>query len=382
MENYAQGITPPLALAASVTCLVTFALLYGVFGRGMALLLALFKAGVPLLFFAFWDDGSWRATDDLAYVEEATQLLDSGMSPVDLLVDPSAKDILFSVAGGRHMGFHVLNLLGLMLFGVHYYSTVFLSVMLTAVAALGVWKLVRLATPDRSYAQGVTLWFAVSPALVSWSSFINLKDTLVLTLTVWMFAGLVSFLQDRRMRALVGVALVCFVMLFVRWYVVILFAGTAALWATLSLRGTKRLLLLGSGVLAALYAFRSGLPLQYINPADTLEGTVRFAFTPRPWGIQPSYSFLLLPSLVHWLLAPVAVWGGIRLWRSLPASRPVILYSLVLLLFFGMVSELQGPRHRLQCLLAFSWMQFHGMYVILREMLARRLGPLAQAPAS
>jgi hypothetical protein len=100
-------------------------------------------------------------------------------------------------------------------------------------------------------------------------------------------------------------------------------------------------------------------------------GAARFAVTPLPWSIEDSYSFLLLPSILHLVLAVPATLGAWCLWRQCPGARLPLLYAAVVLGFYAVAEDLQGPRHRVQIGFVVTWVQFHGVWTAARLLLAR-----------
>jgi len=113
--------------------------------------------------------------------------------------------------------------------------------------------------------------------------------------------------------------------------------------------------------------------LENFVPSNAPLGLIDFVLTPRPWGITRSYEFLTLPATAHWLLAPLAAWGVVWLWRNGGrASRLPLTYGAVVVAFYACVPLLAGPRHRYQLTFVLAAVQLAGAYALARELLARR----------
>ena len=310
---------------------------------------------------------AWRLLDDAKYVEEAAALSGTLLSGA-----AGATDQLFATAEGHHVGYYVYNILAQLVFGEHYFSAVFCNVALTALAARGLLRLLRFVGAPRGYSLGVTTFFLVHWDVLAWSSFFNMKDPVVMTLSVWLFVFALELVRELRLRSLLGFAFVCTVLYFFRWYVPVLAGAGLGLWGVAHLSGWRRNLLLGAGALVLVVVPLHGdFPVHLLQPAGLADGAFKFALTPRPWGMSEGYRFLLFPAALHWLLAPVALYGALHLWRRHPLARPLLLYVAVLFCFYAMVPRLHGPRHRFQCVFVLAWLQFHGLYACLRQAFAR-----------
>lgn len=356
----------PDLLAAAGWCLVAcWLLLLRPLGPGLALVVATAKIALPLAHFrlGLFDIAAWRLLDDVKYVEEAASLRGALLGGA-----PDAASQLFDVAEGHHVGYYVWNVLAQTLFGEHYFAAVFLNVVLTCVAARGVLRLLELVGLARGYALAFAVFFLLHWDVLAWSSFFNMKDPVVMTLSVWLFVWGLELVLKARPQALVGFLAIAGILYFFRWYVPVLVTGALGLWGVSHLRGWRRnvLLLLGLAVLVAI-PLHGRFPRELLQPTGLFAGFFKFAMTPRPWGMSEGYRFLLLPSALHWFLAPLALLGGLNLWRRYPRARPLLLYVLLVFCFYAMVPRLHGPRHRFQCVFVLAWLQFHGLYGGLRQ---------------
>jgi hypothetical protein len=106
--------------------------------------------------------------------------------------------------------------------------------------------------------------------------------------------------------------------------------------------------------------------LTYVNPRGIPFGLLRFPLTPRPWAIEPNYSFLFIPAILQWMLFVPALIAGILLWVKKPLTRLPLIYLIVVILLFAAVPDVQGPRHRVQVLPIIVWLQFHFMWMCVR----------------
>ena len=362
------GLQPDLVAAALWSFLAAFLLMARPFRPGLAFLLVAIKIAVPLAHFSLGllDTGAWRLIDDAKYVEEAANLRGT------LLAGGAATDQLFATAEGHHVGYYVWNIFAQQLFGEHYFSAVFLNVVLTCLAARGLLRLLKLVGVPNGYALAAGVFFLLHWDVIAWSSFFNMKDPFVMTLSVWLFVYAMELVKHVRLRSLLGFLSIAGLLYFFRWYVPVLASAGLGAWGLFHLRGWRRnaLLLTGAAMLVVI-PLHGEFPRELLQPAGLLDGAFKFAMTPRPWGMSEGYRFLLIPSALHWILTPLALFGAVHLWRTRPLARPMICYVIVLFCFYAMVPRLYGPRHRFQCVFVLSWLQFHGLYTCLRQAFAR-----------
>lgn len=361
-----------LLSAAGWTLLAVVLVLARPLGARAAFLLALVKVGLVFVYFGWLDDGRWRLYDDLAYARDSGELVAEGNTPVLLAATGEGQATLFAYAGGSHVVYYVYNVLAVWLFGDHYWSPILLNVFATALAALALARILEQAGWERTKRRVALIFFLLHWDLLAWSSFVNLKDSLVLALTAWLFATGLTLGKRLRILDLSLFGLCLLLLAYLRWYVPALVAVVLVVFGLFDWRGWRRALVVGLAGAAVSYVAWKGIPSGYLEPAGAIQGAIRFVVTPRPWGIEERYSFLTIPAALHWLFLPVLLLGCWSAWRRSPLLRPLILWLCVLVLFYGLVPELQGPRHRYQAAFATALLQFEGLAFLVREAFGER----------
>jgi hypothetical protein len=340
-----------------------------------ALALGLVKASVPFLYFGYFSNSAWHLMDDIKYYEMGRLLLAKGSNPFLIFFSWSGREQLFSVAGGMHILYYWWNLLALYLFGPYYSSPVFLNVAATFVTAAFMAAMARGIGCSETYAKYLGVFFLLQWDLLAWSSVVNLKDTLVLLLTVAAIYFGMQAAQQRQLRYLALLAIPLYALRWIRFYVPMLLCMAAVLWAAVTLRGWKRISLI-------LFSVAGGLAMLHITSAEPiaeqylrgnwLYGVVRFLFTPLPWSIGPGYSFLTIPMILHEAMIVPAIVVGIRLAQKSVGFRFIALYCLVVILFYGHVPIRQGPRERLQVCWILAWGEFECFWQVVHAALGWR----------
>lgn len=347
------------------------------FSRTVSLPVALIKAAIPLVFFARFYDGSWYFLDDFVYAQQGKTVIDAGFNPFSALFTKSGLTLLHYVSDGNHFLYGWWNVLGEWTFGESYWAAVFLNVILTYIVALTTARMLEDLDFPPSYVRGVCLVFMLHIEVIVWSSFVNLKDLLILTLTAMLLRSIIvlaktsvqraSWLDRVRLhtqaRHIMIFAALAVASYFIRFYVPFLLLAAFGAWATFYLSPMWRAGIFFAAAALGLFIMRVyAWELQTVQLSALPFGLVRFPLTPRPWAIDANYSFLFLPSIVQWVLFVPAVAAGVSLWMTRRLARLPLIYLLFVMLLFAASPELMGPRHRIQVLPLIVWLQFHAIW--------------------
>jgi len=369
------GLTPDLMIAAATIFVLGMAICLRVLSVPASMAVAGIKTALPFVYFIFFFDGSWTFLDDMSYLEQGQKLLASGYDPWTFFFNDEAVSQLMALSGGHHILYGWYNLLAQWIFGEYYFSPVLLNVGLTFISAYFLYRLAIATGFSMPYARGLFVFFSLHWELLAWSSLLNLKDTLVLLMTIALMYTILRFAQTRWARYAVGTVALIFVFFWIRYYIplLLLLAVFLALFGRLPERkhiGAAIFVVSFLGLAYGAYVGWEGLIFQLERldyGSGIIYGTGRMVLTPLPWSIEPEYTFLLLPAVLHWLFFVPAVLGGVMLWRERPEMRLLFVYLAIALLLYGAFGELQGPRHRVQLIFIYAWAQFHFIWCLLRK---------------
>ncbi|QYF91983.1 hypothetical protein KY495_14485 [Massilia sp. PAMC28688] len=355
----------------------------------VAVAVALAKAVLPFAYFGFFFNPDWALIDGIKYYESGQHFLAEGYTPLSLF-DQDAIIYSFTNSGGQHILYDWYNLIAQWLFGGSYAAPVYMNVALTFVSANLLHGIARRLQFGRLYCSALFVMFALHWELLSWSSIANLKDSLVLLLTVATFYAGLALFQQRRLRHALALLVLLFLFYWIRFYVPLLMLCAVLLYVFFANSGRARLYIIASAaLLAGVYVAVMGWAAiaEGIGRLDAgagmLSGAVKVMLIPRPWSLEPEYTFLLIPSLLHWAFLPALIAGAVMLWRQAPVYRLLLIYFLTMLLFYGAFEELQGARQRVQVLFIYAWAQFHCLWVVLERFGLRASemhGPAPRAP--
>lgn len=363
----------PASVIVVLTLIVTFYITANPFG---AMLAALLKAGVFFVYFGWFFDGTFTFQDDFKYLAGGEFLLLNGVGIFNLTDN---WEMIRTIGAGDHIFYYLYNTYAFKIFGLGYFAPVALNILLTVFFA---YFGAQLAAHEFGLSRRnlVLFYFFLlfHPDVLVWSSIINGKDILVLLLHVLLLMSFSLYYRNRFLDAiLIGVPVI-FVLLFLRFYVPILFALAFAISLILPggrVRFRFRLWLIGISVclVGILLTWMGGeafldallkVKAEFVNP---IYGLARIFMTPIPFHTEPSYGFLNISALLHWIMAPLFILGLTRLARmGTLFSRLLIIYLVTFFALYAMYGHLQGPRHRVQLDFGIALLQFMGMMIFLR----------------
>lgn len=373
---FLTSLTPNLLLTALVAAAFSYLVIVRILPPLLSLAIVLFKFTLPTIYFAWFYTGQWNIIDDITYLERAIQLIESGYSPW-MILTPEGIQILMTTADSQMFLYYWWNMVAMTLFGKHYYAPVFLNVTLTFVTGVVFAEILRNLEFQYSYRKWAVVFGLLQWNLVAWSSFLNVKDILVIFLTMVGIFGLLKAFDYSDNNSAIPISLVCLTTSFLgfwwlRYYIPFLMISAAIGWIVLHKSKPIFYVSAVSLVFPAVVVFRKSLwALDWIEPGLYAYGLIRFILTPRPWGTTVNYSFLVIPAFIHWIVLVPASVGALYLFRTSKKSRFILFYSFIVLSFYAIVPELQGPRHRLQLSVIWGWWVFHGGWVIKQRVVFR-----------
>lgn len=338
------------------------------------------KAGLFLLYFGFFFNGTYTFDDDLRYLDIGEQLAANGIGLINII---SHYKYIVSTVAGENIAYYVYNATAVDLFGAGYYAPVALNIVLTFLEAGLLMKVARDGLGmGRRAAIGLFAFVALSPDILAWSTIPNFKDTLVATGTAVAVCAVALVDKHRIGRAaLLAVAAAC-VLAITRLYVPLMLGLAFGVTLFLSPRGRRNPWLwllaavalvvvvrhLGHGSLTgAAHTLRS----QMDNP---VKGVVRFLVTPIPFHTAPGYDFMNLPQMIYWALMLPMFYGILCVWRKATiSSRFIVIYFVLMILLYGSFTTLQGARHRVQIDGLVAIFQFYGLLALFRQRFRRHI---------
>lgn len=210
------------------------------------------------------------------------------------------------------------------------------------------------------------LFLIFSPDVIFWQTMVA-KESLILLLHSLFFIGLVYIFSRHVRKGVIILFFACVSLLIVRFYLIIILS--AAYMATLFFKEKFNLnavdiknfilkffipiAILIFGLVMADNVLKYERAINLLNFSSLHElvyGFFRFFLTPNPLNIDPAHSRLFIPQVFYIASLPFLFYGLVK---SIPMYKDtVFLYILFVFIicgfFYGIVDQLQGPRHRHQ----------------------------------
>jgi hypothetical protein len=386
-----SGITIEL-LVPAITCGAIALLIFRRFlSWTTAFATTAIKVGIPLLYFAYFYDGTWQMIDDILYHDFAVRLLGAGYGPVTIFTNDVARASLFDASSGWVLGYWWWNVFAEWVFGLHYFSAVFMNIIAAAGTGFYVHRLAIVSGFGPRYARAVAVFAVLHWDLLLWSGFLNSKDAFVLLFTAAALLYLMELTRAgplHRTAAFLKLMIVLALLFSVRFYSGALLLIGYGIWLLLRRQNPSTFIFLGSAAAAMMWFLRvysKTMSWFDFSVFHFVFGIVHFVLTPQPWSTESNYSFIVPAAFLHWIFFLPALIGLVVLWRSMPDFRLVLIYLILVIAFYALVPELQGPRQRLTVSFIWAWMEFHFFYLILTPVKSRERPAsvaLASAPAS
>ena len=308
------------------------------------------KVAITGSFFALWGDGSWfLGGDDESYYITGIRLITSGENPISIWFSSAGNHILIDRPSAAL--YHWLNMFWMYVFEPAYYPPVLGNVFVTSISCLIFDRILILQGFGPRYRLGFAVFFLLHWYVLAWSSFLNIKEPVI---TCLLLLSIYSILEIQRGKwpYLILFSLSIFLLWGIRFYIPALLAGAAALYYVLTSRNKALLLFITTAVLAVvMWKYWNTLTLverlSDFTPASVLKHMVKQFLSPIPWKITDPATYLIVPSILHWLLFVPAVIGGISL-LSNRQTKGIWLVALTILAgytFYSVIPALASPRH-------------------------------------
>ena len=395
-----------------------------ILGGRLALLVCFVKGSILLLYFGFFVVFDWWLEGDSnGFIKNALFLLEVWEKK-----DSFRQVLLMSTRLDQPAAYVLHNLLSFKLFGEVFYAPIFLNTVLVFVGGALLMSILRSVIAEEKFRRVFVVVFLLHPATISWSTFNNVKEVLVLVsilsltrvtqvLLSQVKGGLKNWgalLATRRWRphgrettllsnkliviarlGFCGTVIIgaYFVVDHTRHYLVFLWPMIFLLW--LSFEGViygiglKRAngaslrkvfftifiigLLGGTSVGLIIYLIPNAI-VNHINFSTAAIGIVKFLLTPRPWSLDAEYEFLLASATLHWLFLGWTIFGMVFLARS-ATGRWLLALCVCSLVVFGSTPEVAGPRHRFSTDFVFLLAQFLVWKMLIEEVLCKPRSP-------
>ncbi len=364
-----------LMLPALAILVVGFTISFGFTRRpALSCSIAAVKAGLFALYFGVFFDGTYTFLDDWRYLHVGELLANRHIGVFNFIHN---YQYVLSTVESVNLSYYIYNASSVELFGRGYYAPVAMNILLTFIAAGLLTKTAQTGLGmSRRTSIGLFACLALGPSILAWSTITNMKDVLVATATAGVVYAVALADRGKLLRAALVALAGAAVLLVTRFYIPLTLGAAFGIALLFSRRGRRSpwLWLLAIVALAGAIhvlghnSLTGALHNLRASAGNPVSGILRFVVTPIPFHTTPGYGFLDFPQLIYWLLLPFEAYGMVAVWREKTLTgRFLVIYFLVMTALYGVVTSLQGPRHRIQIDGLIVIFQYYGALALIRQ---------------
>ena len=364
----------PLVLGAAVFCVLSILLVRRWIPTRYSVPIFLFKFGLPLFYFHY-SGRLFREFNKIAVDEfyiQTNQILSEGHTAYSLLAQGFQP--ISSIMDTTDPFYWWWNAVWIEIFGNAVFSPVLANVFVTVLASIVATKLLIELDHEYRFQQYFLAFSLLHWEILTWSSMMNIKDVLVMFLTISSMYFVITALKSQDTQSLLfrlsALAVALWILTYIRWYVPGLFLGAIGLWLCIEmLRSEPRpslpqaALFLTVTACIGLWVFSRFDFSSRIDIGWAILGFFRYTIGPVPFGTADSYTFLNMAAVFHWILFPVLIIGVFKLVTK-KYERLLLLYVVVTVGLYSIVPSGSGPRFRLQLGMFIALLQFMGLWFV------------------
>ena len=327
-------------------------------------LIAFFKVAIIMAYFCWFADGTWfYGGDDYRYYELGMEFLATGANPITIFLEPVTKWYFFAQTGYAFQIFY--NYLALYFLEPRYYSAVLGLVVINSLTVALLVKSFRPSGRGEIYQSAFAIFLLLHWYTIAWTSFLDIKDPLV---GLAMAFGIYLLSRFRSNPLVYGSAFLALMYSFhwLRFYFPAFFAASFLLSNVFLASMKIRLAFIAIALPVVVFLFWShlSLALKMSELHNLLYGLAHFLLQPAPWRITEPASYLLIPSVLHWLMAVPTFLGAVLIYNEkneegIEIGKLLLSVFLVGVLFYAAVPAIASTRHRAPLDLLMAVMQFH-----------------------
>ncbi|MFC7140322.1 hypothetical protein ACFQMA_10850 [Halosimplex aquaticum] len=356
---------PPL-LPTILLIFVSIGLLSPYIGRKYAGTISVIKFTIPFVYFTKTDTLIWTIGDDVNYYLTSEKLLQN-LSALEIY-SITAPELISNIIGSTHSLYYWYNIIIMDVFGSSYAVPVLGNVFVTTLSGILFYHILFEIKQNRAYAKYGTIFYLLHWDVLSWSSFLNIKDILVIFFTMICLLSVLKIARenDTSTTKLHSMILVIITAMFwyLRFYAPAFIFGAAILWFIS--RDKTHSFFAGGLLVISLPILQVGLASasNYVNIGFIWPGILTFSTPVIPFQLtSATHGFLILSATLNWIFYLPTVLVGIRLFFTSDRGRLLLIYLLLVLLFYSVVPYLSGSRQRFQTVFVFAWLEYHFLWM-------------------
>ncbi len=337
-------------------------------GSKNSIYICIIKFSIPLVWLYMNDFECLLLSDEISYYVKSKQIYE-GILSNGLIALLNFNQYTHS----SHFLFYMWNAFLFLIFGKSFYISIMANVFLSCVSGRILLKILRHIGVESKDSKIITVFYLLSPSVICWSSFHNLRE---IFLSVFLFLVLLQMMRFYEKQSLKNLflLLISFLAMFpIRFYIIII--ATLTLSISLLKKKTSKILFLfiissiflSWGLVDLFAPSIKNLKMDFLNIAY---GFIRFILTPNPLNLDQKYYFIFPDAIFHTIMFPIFLVGIISVYRKYKLENGMIiifLFVFLLVVFYAILPQVQGPRQRFPLSFFFIFCQYEGLLYITEK---------------
>ncbi len=401
--------------------LISFIILKKKLGINIAIFVSFIKTIIPLIYFAVFVDNTWHNNgDDQMYMSAGilmydllSSLFNFNITYLDFNFSYDESFQFVEELKGRYIdlnffekfylttdyfsnnsfffkSIHWVAFFSFIIFGFNWYAIVIFNIILNIFASLYIYKFSKLFNFSKNYSKFLMIFFLLNLEILSWTSFMSLKESLALLVNIMIFYYFYILFKKFSIKNLIILLVLILFIYTIRTYLtgfyLLYFIYIYLLFFfnfKFLVKNFNYILFLSIPIIFIIYQFTPGytidvfyffgykisihIPLYDIitlhyNLTHFVKSLFSFWLGPKPWGVGINNNFLFLSSIVHYLLVIPGLIGAYKISKKNVYFAIMIIFLVMISLIYSYVGF--ENRHRFQFSFIYIWAQSHFIYYI------------------
>ena len=359
---------------------------YRVLGMRAAMTVIPIRFLVPFLYFRYFHFPHWMEWDDGRYFSIQSYFASHGIGLHSSLLNWLP---LFGLKGGTL--FNPIGVVLMDIFGIGYSTNIFFFVFLSFSCVPFIGRMCAALGMSYSEARLFSIFFLLHPDSVAYSSFMDLRDPLIMAFTTMACCSYIAWKFNRKWIDFIAAALFLVFVGQLRVYTppILLISFILALSMGYRIGGKNyRKNILRISVISFLslvvfsyeWSIHQAIIREEVQRYPNAKIMMIYMISPLTWNIPNEPSFYWVTSIFHLSMLPLLVIGAVVVWKRYRDARVLPVIFVLFTVMYGLIAhQFSDPRNRYQLLLAYSFFQFVGAATLIRYIVREKFGQFSDS---
>lgn len=353
--------------------LLSYFSLKNALGNRNAIYLCIIKFSIPWIWLYINNFEYSPLKDESGYYLKSVKLFEGIISNglIDVL---NVKSYVLS----SHFLFYIWNAFLFLIFGESPYISIIANIFLSCFSGRIFLKVLLTIGVTARNSSFITIFYLLSPSIICWSSFHNLREVFLSVFLFLMLLQMLRFYEKQNLKNTLLLSFTFLSMFTIRFYFIIIATLTLSIALFKRANAKSLSLFITSSITISsvlVYIFFSSIKNLDMQFGNITYGFIRFILTPNPLNIDPLYYFILPDAIFHALMFPIFIVGMVSSYKEYQAERKIFvlfLFVFLIVIFYAILSQSQGPRQRFPISFFFTFCQYEGLRYLIKSLSRKR----------